>query len=176
MAHGPHRIVQVSGNGDIFDSQRAFLPVRTYLCPDRFTGSADSRAVPVRRSGRMMEAFIFMRDYPNDPSCPEILPTGISGERAETVNGSPSQTEQAAFEAMRMTADGLRKQTDPAGLAVPCADTGTEAGRSSAENGVSRYTDQDIAADPLMALLLCRAGQHTQSRGVKSSSGKGRGQ
>ena len=176
MAPGLHRSVQVSGNGSVSVPQRAFLPVRTYLCLNRLTGSADSRAAPAKRNGRMMEAFISMRIYPNDPSCPEILPTGISGERAETAHGSPSLTVQAAFDAMRKTADGPRKHSDPAGLAVPFAGAGSDAGRSCAVIGVSRRADQDIPIFAAMALFSYRAGYHTTLRGVKSSSRKGRGQ
>lgn len=150
----------------------AFLPVRTYLCPNRFTGSAVSRAGPAGRSGRMMEAFIFMRNYPYDPSCPEIPPTGTnSGGRAETVHGSPSLTEEAARNAMRKTADELRRQTDPAGLAVPYAGAESDAVRSGADTGVSARADHDSPAVYAKAPSADRAGYHTQSRGVESSFG-----
>ena len=125
---------------------------------------------------RMMEAFIFMRKYPNDSSCPEISPTGLSGERAETANGSPSVTEQAAFEAMRKSANGPKRQTDSAGLAAPYADAEADAEGSGAFIGVSRRADQDITADSFAALFFVRAGLHTIYRGVRSSSGKGREQ
>lgn len=117
-----------------------------------------------------MEAFIFMRNYPYDPSCPEIPPTGTNSEgRADTVHGSPSMTEETVRNARHTTADELRRQADPAGLAAPYAGAASEAVRRGADTGVSAGADHDYPAYAARALSSDRAAHHTRSQGVSSS-------
>ena len=112
-----------------------------------------------------------MRNYPNDPSCPEIPPTGINSEgRAETAHGSPSMTEEAVRNAMQMTADAPRKRTGAAGLAEPYAGTEADAFGSGADTGVSRCARQDTPLYAARASSADRAGYHTTNGSAGASS------
>lgn len=115
-----------------------------------------------------------MQNYPNDPSCPILPPTGnlISGESAETVSSSPSPynlTEEAASEALQRSAEAPGQPGSSAGHADPAAETAADAKAPSAEETVSRHTDQDIDAILAEVELKRETEHHSTGKDVKTS-------
>lgn len=121
-----------------------------------------------------MEAFSFMQHYPNDPSCPELPPTDISGNPAETVFGSPSVTEESIPAKSKHQADDPLTQGETAGRAVPGEHAGSEAEVSDGAADVSRNTENDYEAVYEPAAESAAEHRSKQPR-VKSSSGKREG-
>lgn len=123
----------------------------------------------------MMEAFIPMQHYPNDPSCPVIPPTEpYSGEPAETASSSPSLTEEAASDTLYSHADAPETSGSAAGLAVPSTGPEADAEAFSAKETVSRDTDKEVDAILAEVAQKRETEQHSTGTGSKASSGKRR--